>query len=622
MMFDRRTVGLCCVIVIMCTGRAHAETQRIPAVEQETPAAAVTQTEEVVVIATRNAVPKNKVTKSVSVVTEEQIRQEHAGTLLEALRNVPGIFVRQSGAIGRTTAIVIRGSTDDQVLVMIDGVEVNNITTGGFDYATLPAEMIERVEVLRGSASTLYGSHAIGGVVNIITKHGSGPMRTSIASEFGTNHTFRETVQTQAEVGPLSYHVGATRVDSHGLGEGDDVEITHANATSTLQLAPWARAEVAVNSMHSSVGIDDGAFRPDPNRFLERDQFIMSTALIVEPTDMWESELRFTLNDDDLLSVDVANPGTQQTTTEFRFNTTRVGGELINRIDFGTMGLLTIGGQVLDDEAESTSFRKTILRWAWYVQHQVDLTDRFTVIAGVRKVRHNTFGGHLTIEGSASYRVPGTETRLYANYSEGFRAPDLNELFFPGFGNPALKPEESEMFEVGVGQDFWDHRATIDLSFYHTEVDQLIQISSPRPFVFLPINLGEAEMEGFELAMAVRPTDALELRGQWTYTDAEEEPSKEELADIPQHVLGLNLHYRFHPKWRMNANATVVSRREASNRQKIKGYKKIDASITYEVNEHVEVYMRVENLLNARYQEVLGFQAAGAMFFVGGKLSF
>ncbi|MBI3083326.1 MAG: TonB-dependent receptor, partial [Candidatus Omnitrophica bacterium] len=131
-----------------------------------------TRAEEVVVTATRAYLPKGKVTKSVSVVSAEQIERQQAETALEALRNVPGVFVRRSGAVGRTTSTVIRGSTDDQVVVLLDGVEVSSPTLGSFNWSTLPADFIERIEVLRGSASTLYGSKAIGGVINIMTKRG------------------------------------------------------------------------------------------------------------------------------------------------------------------------------------------------------------------------------------------------------------------------------------------------------------------------------------------------------------------------------------------------------------------------------------------------------------------
>lgn len=301
------------------------------------------QTEEVVVTATRARLPKSKLTKSVSVVNAEQIKRQQADTALEVLRNIPGVFVRRSGAVGRTTSIVIRGSTDDQVLVLLDGVEVNSPTLGSFNWSTLPADFIERIEVLRGSASTLYGSKAIGGVINIITKRGEGPMRTSYQQEFGTLRTFREVVSNQAAIGPFHYNVGVSRLDSRGLSTGDDVEATHVAATGGVQLAKWLDLDVALNNNDSHVGIDDGAFLPDPNRFIEREHLVLSTTVKARPIEPWEHELRFSFNDDDTLDVDVGNPGTTQATTKSRINTDRYGMDWLNRLSLGQWGLLTTG---------------------------------------------------------------------------------------------------------------------------------------------------------------------------------------------------------------------------------------------------------------------------------------
>jgi len=581
-------------------------------------------TEEVVVTATRARLPKSKVTKSVSVVTAEQIKRQQADTALEVLRNIPGVFVRRSGAVGRTTSTVIRGSTDDQVLVLLDGVEVSSPTLGSFNWSMLPADFIERIEVLRGSASTLYGSKAIGGVINIMTKRGEGPMRTSYQQEFGTLRTFREVLANQAAIGPFHYNVGISRLDSRGLSTGDDVEVTHVAAAGGVELTKWLTWDVAVNNNDSHVGIDDGAFLPDPNRFIEREHLALSTTLKAKPVELWEQELRFSFNDDDTLDVDVANPGTTQSTAKSRFNTDRYGMDWLNRFGFGHWGLLTAGFELKDEEAESTGFDKTVFQWAWFLQHQFDLTDRVTLIGGVRNLRHNFFGHETTSEASVSYRVPVTETRLRANFSQGFRAPDLNDLFFPNFGNPDLQPEESQSFEVGMAQDWWEGRFGGEVTVFHTEVDQLIQAVRINATTSQAQNVNEAEMEGFELEAHIEPGHGLRLSGSWTYTDAEEEPSKEELVRIPKHMLGFNVDYDFLKRWRLNLHANLVDNREESRgtnkRERTKGYTKIDGSLTFQATKHFEVYGRIENLFDRQYQEVLGFPSPGTLFFIGGKI--
>jgi len=580
-------------------------------------------TEEVVVTATRDSLPKGKVTKSISVVTAEEIERTHAETALEVLRNVPGVYVRRSGAVGRITSAVIRGSTDDQVVVLIDGVDASSPTLGSFNWANLPADSIERIEVLRGSASTLYGSNAIGGVINVITKRGEGPMRTSYQQEFGTLRTFREIVSNQAELGPVRYFSSVSRLDSRGLSTGDDVEVTHVALTADADLAQWLNLAVSLNNNDSRVGIDDGAFRPDPNRFNEREHLALNTTVTVKPLDVWEHELRFGFNSDDTLDVDVGDPGTTQTTSKSRINTERYTAEWLQRVSWGSLGLSTGGLEFRDEEAES-SFEQVVTQWAMFVQHQLDLGDRLTVIGGTRHLRHNLFGHETTAEASASYRIPVIDTRLRGNFSMGFRAPDMNELFFPNFGNRNLLPEESRTFEVGIEKDWWVQRLTAGISLYHTEVDDLIQTVRINATTSQPQNVAEAEMRGFELEGSVEPLAGLRFSTNWTYTDAEDETAHEELLRIPRNRVSFAVDYDFLERWQLHLDAALVSSREesvATNRRlPTKGYKTVDVVLNFRATDYLTLYGRIENLLDRHYSEVLGFPAAGTLFFIGGKV--
>src|SRR6478672_5178550 len=157
----------------------------------------------VVVTATRTEVPLNQLTTSLTVITADDIRERQAELVLEVLRDVPGVDVVQTGSMGNTTSVFIRGSESNQVLVMIDGVEINSTTTGAYDFANLTTESIERIEVLRGAGGTLYGSQAIGGVINIITKRGEGPMEVGLSAQGGLKSTNREVATLRGGVGKL-----------------------------------------------------------------------------------------------------------------------------------------------------------------------------------------------------------------------------------------------------------------------------------------------------------------------------------------------------------------------------------------------------------------------------------
>ena len=276
-----------------------------------------------------------------------------------------------------------------------------------------------------------------------------------------------------------------------------------------------------------------------------------------------------------------------------------------------------------DEEAEA-AFKNTVTQWAMFFQHQFDCGDRLTLIGGTRHLRHNQFGHDTTAEASASYRVPIIETRVRGNFSMGFRAPDMNELFFPNFGNPNLLPEESRTYEIGIEKDWWEHRLVGTLSLYHTEVDQLIQIVRVNSTTSQPQNVAEAEMEGFELEGSVEPLKGLRLSTNWTYTDAEDETADEELLRIPRSRVSFAVDYGFLERWQLHLDAMVVSTREesvATNRRlPTKGYKTVDAVLSFNATEHLTLYGRIENLFDRQYQEVLGFPSPGMLFFIGGKI--
>jgi len=507
----------------------------------------------------------------------------------------------------------------NQVLVLVDDVPVNSPTLGSFDFSTLSTDSVERIEVLRGSASTLYGSDAIGGVINIITKRGEGPMRTSYQQEFGTLRTFQETLTNQAKFGPLHYNLGVGHVDSRGLGNRNGVHVTHMSAAGGMQLAQWLGLDVALNHNNSRVGIGDGAFLPDPNRLLTREDLSLSTTLKVTPIEPWQQELRFLYHDDDTSDIDPPDPGTTQKNSETRINTDRYGIDWIHHVNLGPVGVSTTGLQWKDDMAESR-FKNTVKQWAWFFQHQLDPIDRVTLIGGVRLNRHELFGEATTSEASMSYRIPVIETRVRGNFSQGFRAPTLNDLHFPNFGNPNLNPEKSRTFEIGIGQDGWKGRVGGEVTWYFTNVNDLIQAVQIDSTTFQAQNINRARMTGVELETHAEPLSGLRFSGTWTYTNAIDKSTKDTLPRIPANKIGLDADYAFLKQWRLNLHTTLVSHQLESNRQRVKPYGRVDGSLTFQATKNLQIYGRIENLLDRHYSEVLGFPAPGTLFFIGGKV--
>ncbi len=560
-------------------------------------------------------------TRSTTVIRADEIERSQSQTVLDVLRTVPGVFVRQSGALGRTTSVIVRGSTESQVLVLLDGVDVGSPTLGNYDFSTLPARFVERIEIIRGSATTAYGAKAIGGVINIVTKRGDGPLHLQTRGEFGSRRTFQESVAVGGQREGLRGYLGVDRLDSHGIGSPEGVAVTHVATAGSATLAKWLALDAAVNSDRSRVGIGDGAFTLDPNRFVERQQVTASTTMHLMPDGPSDHALQFSYNLDNLLDFDEPNPGTLDEQAKSIINTQRYGLELRNHFEAGPLGRLTTGAEAHDDEARTTNFTKSHVTWSWYLQHELTPTDRLTLVGGVRDTRLHFFGQAVTADASAAYRLPVIETELRASFSQGIRPPTMNELFFPDYGNPDLSPEKSRMFEIGAGRDWWGNRVGGDIAWFHTRVKDLIQTTTTSGGGFRAANISRAVMTGVEMTGHVEPLTGLRFGAAWTLLDATDLSNHDELARVPQQTVALTTDYAGASWWRVHLRTTLVGHQEepvdVNNRQRVKAYARLDGGVSVQVARHVRLRGRVENLLNRRYSEVLGFPSSGTAVYVG-----
>ena len=231
-----------------------------------------------VVTATRTEVPLNQLTTSLTVITADDIRKRQAELVSEVLRDVAGVDVVQTGSMGTATSVFIRGSASNQVLVLIDGVEINSTTTGAYDFANLTTESIERIEVLRGAGGTLYGSQAIGGVINIITKKGQGPLDVGVSLQGGNGGTNRQVATLRGGVGDLGYSFSVGRLASDGFEKvNDDYRNLSTSARLDYQVTENASLKGIFHFIKSDVGLfnnNNFAAQPDPNARQATTQYV------------------------------------------------------------------------------------------------------------------------------------------------------------------------------------------------------------------------------------------------------------------------------------------------------------------------------------------------------------
>jgi vitamin B12 transporter len=604
------------------------------------PAPEVQRSEPVVVTATRSEEPLEQTGASVTVVPEETMRVQEYRAVDEALRTVPGIQVQTSGSPGKISTIRIRGANPTQVQVLVDGVRVKSVTSGDFDFADLTLDDIERIEVLRGPQSTLYGADAIGGVVHVITKRGQGPPSAFVDLEAGNYETFRERAGVSGSSGPWSYSLGASRLDFGGQFDNDEHDLTSVNGRLGYALPNRGELSFTGRFQDGRRGVPFATVFPDldPNRTQDDQLWLLSLEWRQPWTSMWEHRLRVSGVDEALTFTDEPDPG-----HPFGFrsdiSTRRFETEWYHVITPVPWNTITLGAEYRNEVGEvKGSFEETIDSWAVVLQDQLRLFDRLYVTGGIRYDGNDTFEDKATARVALSYLLKATDTRLKASWGQGFRAPTFNELFFPAFapcpafGNPDLKPEESQSWDAGVEQHLWERRVRLAATYFRNDFEDLIQTAliDPANFCFQAQNVGKARSEGVEVEASVTPIDGLVLAIAYTYTDTEDRTTGDPLRRIAPNQLAVTATWEPWAGLTLSGEVLVLSSQfEAPGQPRNPGYTVVNAAAAYRLPlkrwgplSNITVHVRATNLFNEDYSEVAGFPALGTSVVAGLRATF
>ncbi|MBU2583600.1 MAG: TonB-dependent receptor [Alphaproteobacteria bacterium] len=587
---------------------------------------------------------------SVSVVTAEELEQRQVRTVADALRTVPGVAVNRSGSFGGFTQIRIRGSEENHTLVLIDGVEANDATNGAFDFGSLLAEDIERIEVIRGPQSGIWGSSALAGVVNIVTRSGRDQPLTATASVEGGAFDTRQ-LSASVRGGNEFAHASVSIVDAetHGFNvspfgdEADGAERRNISARGGINLTPWLAFEGVVNKLDNVAQIDGFGAAPGarpgdfavafdlPGSSTTTDAlYAKGTARLAFFDDAWVTKIYgdFSRND-----VDTVDPFFVSFNGAEREKFGVVSSYTFEQPVFG--GLKHTFVALYEDETESFAtnaaaggFERETDSVAG--EYRGEFADQFFVRGAVRGDKSEAFGDFTTYSVSGAWQVPGTGTRLHSSYGTGVVFPTLFDQFgvIPSFfvGNPNLLPEESKGYDVGVEQALWQRRAVVDVTYFNQNLENEVFSSFFGP----PVNLAEeSKRQGIEVTASVRPIDGLIVSGSYTYLDAS---GGNGLAEVrrPEHSGSLNVSYAF-AEGRGAVNLGVIYNGSmddiafdaftfAQNRVNLREYTVVNLSAHYDLSENVRLFGRVENLLDEDYQEVFGFESAPVAAFGGVRI--
>jgi len=604
----------------------------------------------VVVTATRTEVPLNQLTTSLTVITPEEIRERQGDLVLQVLRDVPGLTVVQSGSMGTATSVFIRGSDSDQVLVMIDGVEINSTTLGSYDFANLTTENVERIEVLRGSGGTLYGSQAIGGVINIFTKKGQGPMEVGFSTQGGNHGTNREVATLRGSVGKLGYSFSVGHLGSRGFEKfNDDYANLSTSARLDYQVTPDASLKGIFNFINGEVGLfnnNNFASMPDPNARQTTTQYVNKVEWEQKILPNWDYRIWGSLfKEHDKFSDDIDScvffgfPCDSCSRDIFRPQI--ITGEFQTNYRFEDWGTTTFGFQYNRRSATTNGgIDEAIGNFGYYLQEQFQFLDRrLIVIPGLRLDDNRQFGTAWTPSFSAAYLFQEIGTRLKASYAKGFKAPTLNELFFPAslgcpaFGNPNLGPEKSWEVNFGVEQNLISDRVKVTGTYFHRDVKDLIegQPIPGDPFgCFRAENVGHARFNGVEWTLGIKIFSPLTLSANYTYLDWTTEDGT--LPRRPHNQGNVILNY-LQDALNINLIANIVGRRDdfraASPFGNIvtPGYVIVNLASSYALPwrlpfvKEISLMGKIQNLFNKKYDQTDGFRAPPLNFLLGFRVN-
>lgn len=579
------------------------------------------QEKPVMVTATRTAQTADSSLASVTVINRSDIERQQVRSMQDLLRGVAGINVVNQGGSGKATFVQMRGTESDHVLVMIDNIKVGSVTSGTTAFENIPIEQIDRIEIVRGPRSSLYGSEAIGGVIHIFTRKGSG---TGLKPTFGFGGGSFGTLEGSTGISYASQQ-GWLNMSASGIGtqgfnactgssfSGCFIDEPQPDRDGYRNAAGSARAgyrfhnglEIDASFMHSAGKTQyDGSIA---NKAVLMQQVIGGTARY-SPFDFWRVSLIGGRSRDD-------SDNFLDRVFFSRFNTIRDTISVLNDFTLSSNNLLTIGMDYQKDHVKSNEAFTVHSRtnWGVFAQHQATLAQH-DVQLSLRHDDNQQFGSRVT--GGAGWSYPITDAiRLLANFGSAFKAPTFNDLYFPFFSNPHLNPEDSISYEFGSrGKATW---GSWSLNFYETYIDNLIAFNVSKS---MPDNIDNARIRGFEGIISAK-LKGWQFNANLTLLDPQNRTSDLNRGNIlprrAEQSFRLDADRQFGQHYRLGAMLLAEGERydDLANTRKLDSYVKFDLRAEYIFNKHWRLQGRIENLFNERYETAAFFNQPGRNFF-------
>lgn len=612
--------------------------------------------QEVVVTATKVPTLLEQLGTSVEVITREDIEQSRAADAIDILRKVPGLILPQSGSRGSTTSLFVRGGESDHNLIMIDGVQINQ-SAGAFDLSNLTTENIERIEIIKGAHSAIYGSDALTSVINIITKKGAGKPSLFASGALGTRKENKNLIQEykagiSAGNRQYSYFLSFSRSSDEGILDLNN-QYKNNTYTGTFNVTD-EKLNFSLTTIHQ-----DSVFKfptgsagdrfdvPDPDNFSQNDTTVVGVNISYKSLSWWENVLSLGWTRQERKNIDADN-GMEIDPfggSESKVDESRQTADYRSNIFFNSDNLYsvtTLGFEYEKEKYDGFGLDNSRKNYAYYIQEHLGLHESFFITAGIRFDDNGNYGTEFTPRFSLSYLIKGYETKLRSSIGRGIKEPSFFENFARGFttGNPDLKPEESLSIEGGIDQFILDDTVKLYFTYFWNRFENLIQykgdgFDNGTNYA----NIQEAKTNGIEVGGEFNVSRELTLGLNYVYLDTEvtedgglgsaDFSAGSELIRRPKHYFSFVANY-FYKDFNLNVSGTYIGKRDdldfssfPSNRVKNDAYFRTDLATSYKLPldfsylQGATVFTRINNLLNKDYEDIFGFSSPGLNFIAG-----
>lgn len=608
---------------------------------------------DLVVTATRIETPSREIASSLTVLTREVLARSKKTTVLEALEESAGVSSIRSGGPGAAATIMLRGSNSEHTLVLLDGVELNDPMNPSrtCDLTHLRLDQVERIEILRGPQSTLYGSDALGGVVNIITRKGDGPLGVDLTSRAGSMKTVDGALDVSGALAKGHFSFGASWFSSEGISAADasfpgNTEKDGYRNLTLMSRAGWkirpnTDLDLSFRLLSARTELDNfgGYAGDDPNNV----QRLASMSVVahlrrLSRNGRWESKLDISFAGSDRKYDNPADASHPYDSETGRYRSSLVKTDWQNNFFFSSSHTLTAGAE-FERERGSSSYvsesawgpsstpfpARTSSTAGFYVQDQIRAGNHLAASAGIRLDNHDRSGAAVTFRIAPAWLIPSTGTKIKGTFGTGFKAPSLYQLYAPGtswgpIGNAGLKAEESAGWDAGVEQELFEGRMRIGAVRFSNRFHNLIVYDASSGYV----NVNRAESEGFEFTALATPAEAFSLQAAYTRQKTKNSDTGSPLLRRPENQFTASAFGRIFGKFDWAGSFVLSGRRIdldytgwPAAEVVLPSTAVLNATISYEAGKRLELFLRLENILGRRRETVFGYGTPGFCAYVG-----